>query len=365
LLAGFTVRAASGKLGLHCVVIDAGHGGKDPGAVSKDKVSYEKTITLDVAKRLGKLISDVYGDEVKVVYTRSDDRFVSLASRADIANKANGDIFISLHVNSTKSTQPSGFSVHVLGESSIKNRDLFAFNMEVCKLENSVILLEDDYSTRYQGFNPSDPESYIFMQLMQNSHLEQSLDAAQMISDCLKKSPLADSRGVWQNPFYVLWKTSMPSVLVEMGFISNPGDLSVLRSGDSRAKIAACLFESFCRYKREYDRSVLVAARIDTILKAPATNIIKIDVPKREAEKKCDILYGTQVLSGKNLLSKKDKIFKGWEPKIIKVGAVYKYVLGTSEDKAKAKDNFEKIRRDFASCFMVSIKGENLSVFKP
>ena len=160
--------------------------------------------------------------------TRSSDKFVELRDRAEIANKAGANLFVSIHINSSFSTSPNGYSVHILGQSSNKNRDLFAYNMDVVKRENSVILLEDDYSTKYQGFDPSNEESFIFMQLMQNAFLEQSLLVASVISEKLKGGPIKADRGIWQNPFYVLWKTAMPAVLVELGFISNNSDLAVL-----------------------------------------------------------------------------------------------------------------------------------------
>ena len=165
------------NIGLTTLVIDAGHGGTDPGAVSRDGKSYEKSFTLDIAKRLSeKINAECPG--VKVILTRDSDKTVALNDRAAIANKAGANLFMSIHVNSSPKTGPNGFSVHVLGQSSKKDRDLFAYNMDVCKRENSVILLEDDYSKKYQGYDPSDPESLIFMQLMQNSHLEQSLEFA-------------------------------------------------------------------------------------------------------------------------------------------------------------------------------------------
>ena len=160
--------ANDGKLGLKTVCIDAGHGGKDPGCVSKDKNTYESRVALDVAKRLSEKITAAYPD-VKVVMTRTTDTFISLGDRADKANKNNADLFISIHVNTVSSSSPNGFSIHVLGQSSKKDRDLFAYNMNVCKRENSVMMLEDDYSTKYQGFDPSDPESFIFYKLIQQT----------------------------------------------------------------------------------------------------------------------------------------------------------------------------------------------------
>ena len=156
------------------MVIDAGHGGKDPGAVSSDKKTYEKSIVLDIAQNLSERIRKAYPD-VKVVMTRSSDKYVTLNDRAEIANKADADLFISIHINASAKNSPNGYSVHILGQSSDTNKDLFAYNMDVCRRENSVITLEDDYTTKYQGFDPSDPESFIFMTLMQNSYLEHEI----------------------------------------------------------------------------------------------------------------------------------------------------------------------------------------------
>ena len=170
-------------LQLRTVVIDAGHGGKDAGCVSRDKKTYEKTVTLDIARRLEQKIKAAYPD-VHVKMTRSSDKFVELENRAVIANKAGANLFISIHVNSIggKSTAARGFSVHVLGQSAKKGNDLYSKNLDLVKRENSVIMLEDDYKTKYQGFDPSDPQSYIIFSLMQNAHLSQSLTFAEDVA---------------------------------------------------------------------------------------------------------------------------------------------------------------------------------------
>lgn len=250
-----TFLGANDDLSLKTVVIDAGHGGKDPGAVSADNKSYEKTFVLDIAKRLKDKINAEF-PEVKVILTRSKDEYVELKDRAAIANKANADLFISIHVNAAPTHNPNGFSVHLLGQSSHKDRDLFAYNMDVYKRENSVIMLEDDYTTSYQDFDPDDTESFIFMLLMQSAYLEQSFKFAEMVDHNLKGGPIPADRGVWQDPLLVLWKTSMPAVLVELGFISNANDLSVLKKEDSRDQLAERLCKAFKEYKISYDRSV-------------------------------------------------------------------------------------------------------------
>lgn len=166
--------AEKAKPRLRTVVIDPGHGGKDAGCVSRDRKTYEKNVTLAISKMLGAKIKENYPD-VAVYYTRLTDRYLTLNERADIANRNHADLFISVHINSNESTSPSGFSAHIFGRSSGKDSDLFANNMDVCRRENSVILLEDDYSTKYQGFDPDNPESFIFFNLMQHAFYEQSL----------------------------------------------------------------------------------------------------------------------------------------------------------------------------------------------
>ena len=244
---------------LKTVVIDAGHGGKDPGCVSKDRKLYEKNVTLDIARKLRDKIREAYPD-VKVVLTRDSDRFVELGDRAAIANKAGANLFISIHINASRNTAANGYSVHVLGQSSKKNRDLFAYNMDVVQRENAVMMLEDDYTTKYADFDPDDTKSFIFLQLMQNANLEQSLDFAQTVMDNLQGGPVKIDRGIWQDPFYVLWKTSMPAVLVELGFISNATESQALKLDGTRDELAGILFKSFCQYKSKYDGSVSISS---------------------------------------------------------------------------------------------------------
>lgn len=241
---------------LDCVVLDPGHGGKDPGAVSKDKKTREKDLVLKIANLIGQKITRGYNDSVKVYYTRTSDVFVPLQERADFANEKKADLFISIHINAAYRTAPSGHSAHILGASSNPEKDLMAGQLDVCKRENSVITLEDDYHTKYEGFNPDDDASYIFMTLMQGAFYEQSIYFAALVEESLTPGPIKVRRGVEQNPFYVLWKTAMPAVLLELGFISNSEDLAVLRSEASREKIASEIYEAFREYKSNYDESM-------------------------------------------------------------------------------------------------------------
>lgn len=247
----------TGDSRLHTVVIDPGHGGKDPGAVSKDRKTYEKDLVLSISKLLGKKIKAEYGDAVNVLYTRTTDVFVPLSGRAAFANKNNADIFISIHINaSDKNPKACGHSAHVLGPSSNPNRDIMKENLELCKRENSVIMLEDDYQLKYQDFDPEDDASCIFMSLMQSAYYEQSIYFATLCEQQLCKSPITARRGVVPSPFYVLKYTAMPTVLLELGFITNINDLAALRSEANRDKIAQRIFEAFRLYKKNYDESM-------------------------------------------------------------------------------------------------------------
>ena len=342
-------------LKLRTVVIDAGHGGKDAGAVSKDKKTYEKTFTLSIAGKLAEIIKKEYPD-VKVVMTRSTDKFVELRDRASIANKAGGQLFISIHINSAWSTSPNGYSVHILGQSSNKNRDLFAYNMDVVKRENSVILLEDDYSTKYQGFDPSDEQSYIFMSLMQNAHLEQSLLAASIISEKLKGGPIKADRGIWQNPFYVLWKTAMPAVLVELGFISNSTDLSILKLEKNRDDLAERLFQAFKEYKTVYDGSL-------DIHKDEAPAEVKPETPAPEANVPA-VRYGTQIFASSRNIDPSDPAFMGYPPVVINIGSLNKYIIGIFESEDEARKANATIKEKYPGSFMVKLTPDGVTRFK-
>ncbi len=353
--------AAEG-LGLSTVVIDAGHGGKDAGCISGDGKTYEKTLTLDIAKLLASKIRSEY-PEVKVVLTRSKDESVGLGDRAARANAAGADLFISIHINASPKTSPNGYSVHVLGQSSNKNRDLFAGNMEVCRRENSVILLEDDYSTKYQDFDPSDPESYIFMVLMQNSYLEQSLRFAQSVEEQMKGGPFKTDRGVSQDPFYVLWKTSMPAVLVELGFISNASDLAILRQKAKREDISERLFKAFCAYKKVYDASmsgtvvskdaVSDGAAGSSSEDAASSNAGVSDAAGQSAAP--EELYGIQIFAVGRQVGAKEYDFLGYTPHFVRQGKLYKYYICVGPDRAAAVEKLPAVKKKYPDAFVTRL----------
>jgi len=227
------------------VVIDAGHGGKDTGTTGR--FSKEKEIALEIALELGKTIKK-YLKDVEVVYTRTDDSFPSLVDRANLANKNGADLFISIHCNSAPySSRVYGTETYVMG------LDKVAGNLEIAKRENKVILLEENYAENYEGFDPNSPESHILFSLYQNAYLDNSLSLAQKIEYQFKTRAGRRSRGVKQAPFWVLWKTSMPSVLVETGYLSNLNEEKDLNDKLKQSYIASGIFRAFRDYKQEIE----------------------------------------------------------------------------------------------------------------
>lgn len=226
------------------VVIDAGHGGHDPGTSG---VKYkEKDIALNIALRVGGYIEQ-YVKGVSVIYTRKDDTYVPLDKRADIANKNKADLFISIHVNAIPNHTTYGTETWVMGLHKTES------NLEVAKRENSVILLDEDYKERYEGFDPNSPESYILFSLTQDAYLESSLKMAEKVENQFKTRVGRNSRGVKQAGFVVLYKTAMPSVLVETGFITNRDEEDYLGSERGQELIASGIYRAFKEYKFEVE----------------------------------------------------------------------------------------------------------------
>ena len=378
-------------LSLDCVVIDPGHGGKDPGTVSIDRKTYEKTLTLAISKKLAERIRKAY-PSVKVHLTRETDRFVELSERAKFASARDAKLFISIHINATKSRTSNGFSTWILGQSSDKNKDTYAFNMEVLKRENSVIYMEND-TTKYQNFDSS-PESMILMQLMSNAYREQSLLLAQLMNDGMK-GPFKRSIGVYQGNFAVLRLASMPAVLVEAGFLSNGEDLAVLRSEKNLEKIADNLFEAFKEYKTRYDASVSVGgeltaepvteqlpadeAQAQTAAQAAPPAETAANPPAQAAEAAASeaasepaaaepaasaVRYGVQVIASSRLMKDNDPYFRGFRVTAVRTGNLYKYILEVSADPEDARKSLPEIRKYFKDAFLVEIRNETVSRFK-
>jgi len=342
LAAFFPAANAQNGLTLRTVTLDAGHGGNDPGCISADGKTREKDVALDVVMRLNRMLGEYYSD-LNVVLTRDKDVFVPLEDRAKISNAANSDLFISVHVNAATSSSAHGFSVHCLGQSH-RGNDLFGGNLELVKRENSVILLEEDHEARYEGFNPDDPESYIFFSLIQNAHLGHSLQFADDVARSMaERSPIRRNRGISQDPFWVLWRTASPSVLIEIGFMSNPSDLEKLRDEAGREQIAACIFKAFKDFKSRFDNSSTV----------PVTSPV---VEDNRTEEDGGVLYGTQILATGRKMYPQDPFFCGYIPVEVKGTTLFKYIIGTSGNLQEARRLNKEISVKFPDSYMVKIE---------
>lgn len=229
---------------LRRVVIDAGHGGKDPGTLGAR--SKEKDVALAIALKVGNYIKENIPD-VEVIYTRKTDVFIPLEERANIANRNKADLFVSIHCNAVTGSNAYGTETYVMGDYDLKR------NFEIVKRENSVILMEENYKENYEGFDPKSPESYMMFNLMQKAYFASSLSLAQKIQDDFKTRINRHSRGVKQLPLMVLWRSSMPSVLVETGFLSNSNEERYLNSENGQAYLASAIYRSIKAYKAEIE----------------------------------------------------------------------------------------------------------------
>lgn len=338
------------------VVIDPGHGGKDVGAVGKK--AREKDINLGVALKFGDLIRENF-DDVKIVYTRDDDTFISLQGRADIANKAHGDLFISIHTNSVDRRSKNrltvyGAATYTLGLHRSEE------NLEVAKRENSVIVLEDDYTARYCGFDPNSTESYIVFELSQNKHMEQSVQFASMVQSCFSEVGRKDN-GVRQAGFWVLAATGMPAVLVELDFICNPTQEKYLSSDSGQKELAGSIYDAFVQYKSAndfYSKSVSVKG---TEKKSKKTVTVKENKDSEKVEKKNDdtLIYKVQFLTSSKKLPKNSSHFKGLKDcDYYYENGLYKYTYGATDNKSKAQKELRKVREKFKEAFIVEFKND-------
>lgn len=347
LLPVFPALGQNHAIRLRTVVIDAGHGGHDPGAINKNSKLSEKAINLDLALRLGALIEKECPD-VKVIYTRKTDKFVELAERGNIANRNHADLFISIHVNSAKSTAAAGTETFVMGT------DKSSSNMEVCKRENSVILLEDDYSTTYEGFDPNNPESYIIFNLMQNAHFEQSIAFAALVQQqFIQNGPIRKSRGVRQAPLMVLWRTTMPSALIEVGFLSNASERTTLNKPENRQKIAEDIFRAFRSFKEQYDAGS--DFEIDATVLASDENEPEEETVAEPAAP-AGPHWEIQILASSKKLKNGSPELKGETAYQCRfINGMYKYSVGNFSSKEEAAGQLPAIRKRFPGAFVISV----------
>lgn len=362
------------QLGLRTVVIDPGHGGKDPGALGKTRKTDEKHIVLSVARKLGDRIKAAYPD-VKVVYTRSTDVFIELKERANIAKKNNADLFISIHCNSVEKNKEYayGASAWILGPKSrnkSNQKDYFAASQSVAQRENSVMLLEDDYKTSYQDFDPESAESVISSNLLWMANYQNSLMFAAEYESHLHKAPYRESShtGIHQDVFYLLWATNMPAALLEIGFISNSADYAIMSTADGQDKIAKSIFDAFSSYKKAYDASMNIISEpqaADEEASEPK------EQPKPAAESKpaisSGVHYGVQIMGLGRKLAKNDQALKGLQVEIVppaEGSSIYKYVAAWSESLEKAESQLSAVRKKFPDAFLVKVDGNKVSRVK-
>ena len=361
----------------YTLVIDPGHGGKDAGAVGK--TSQEKDLNLSLALKVGELVQEQYPD-VKVVYTRSTDVFIPLQTRADIANKNNADLFISIHTNSAENKTAHGVETFILGT------DKMEANLDVAMRENAVMKLESDYKTTYQGFDPNSIDSYIMFELMQNNYMDQSLQFATQVQNHFVGHLNRSDRGVRQAAFWVLLKTACPSILFEMGFVSNPAEEKYLSSDTAMTQMADALVKAFAAYthrqaaksevliiestktqlseststrKRDVNETITTRKRdvnesdssaTFTVLKADTVQMKKVETKEKTK------YYAVQICASKAPLEKNDPKLKGTECEYLQLGEWYKYYTAANTDRKKAEEAQKKLKAAFPDCWIITFE---------
>ncbi|MCD4746375.1 MAG: N-acetylmuramoyl-L-alanine amidase [Bacteroidales bacterium] len=319
------------------VVIDAGHGGRDPGALGK--LSKEKDITLSIALKTGNYIKENFND-VEVIYTRDKDKFVELHKRVKIANDSKADLFISIHCNSNPSRQPYGSETYIMGLHKTQE------NLEVAKAENAAILIEDDYSTQYEGFDPNSDEDYIALSLFQSANIDQSLDISSKVQKQFKERVGRRDRGVKQAGFWVLYKTTMPGILIETGFLSNTTEEKFLMSEQGQVFMASAIYRAFKEYKKEFE---------DT--NKELKPIVKVQDEKKEEElPKPEIVFRVQFASFKKEKPLDSRKFKDIQNiRVYEHKGLFKYTTGNEKTFEEAKKLKSAMRKNgFKDVFIVA-----------
>lgn len=326
------------------VVIDAGHGGTDPGAIGLK--AQEKDLNLTVSLLAGKLIKAAH-PEVDVLYTRETDIFIPLQKRADFVNKNNANLFICVHTNASPTPAAKGAETFVLGTDQLDK------NLDVAMRENAVIKLETDYQTAYHGFDPNSVDSYIMFDLMQNQYLDQSLNYATYLQQYFANTLKRGDRGVRQAAFWVLLKSACPSVLVEMGFITNPEEEDYLVSENGKNEMAKAICSAFSSFYRKagtlkVDTSTVVAPA-KTEEKTETTEMPPLAPDPQN-------LFAVQIFATHEKLAESDYRFNGLVGcKFIKTGEWYKYYYGTTADRDEAFRLSQELQKKFPGCFVIKL----------
>ena len=343
------------------VALDAGHGDHDFGAVYSGRV--EKNINLALVLKVGKILEK--NPKIDVIYTRKTDVFIDLIERANIANRADANIFVSIHCNANKNTAASGTETYVMGMSKV------ASNLEAAKKENSVITLEKDYKEKYEGFDPNSPETMIGMTLMQEEYLEYSISLASKIED--RFADLGKEirhGGVKQAPFMVLHKAYMPRVLVETGFISNPVEGNLLNSEEGQNEIAQAIADAIVSYKREYfgaDTTDNISERtvkkiIEKPVKDTSSTIEKKPVLNKDSSA---TIFKVQLSASVKKVELVSSNFKGLKNiTMSSEGKYYKYMYGEASSYEDAKKLLQEAKsKGYDSAYLIAFKnGEMISV---
>ena len=324
------------------VVLDAGHGGKDPGALNNGVK--EKDVVLDVVLKIGKILEK--NKDIEVIYTRKTDVFVELRERANIANKAKANLFISVHCNGVKNAAAKGTETFVMGMSRTDT------NLDIAKKENGVIFLEKDYNEKYKGFDPNNPETLLGLKILQEEFLDQSISLASEIEKNFVKENNRFSRGVKQQPIWVLDATVMPGVLIELGFVSHPIEGKYLSSDSGKEEMSKSISNAILSYKDNFFNSTNVAVTENIELKN------KNLMTKKEvnSSKLNETYYKVQISAGTKKLELKPSNFKGLKNITVeKDKKLYKYFYSEETDYDACKKKLEEAKKKgFTSAYIVT-----------
>lgn len=342
------------------LVIDAGHGGKDPGAIGR-RGTKEKHINLSVAKSFGRAVANRY-PEIKIIYTRSKDVFIPLNQRAKIANQAKADLFISIHTNASKNRSARGCETFTLGAGSS------AEALAAAKYENEVILKEENFEATYNGFNPSSTESYIIFELLRGHDMEKSVSCAEHIQNRMVTRSKLHNRGVSSAGFLVLHQTAMPSILIELGFISNSTEEKMLASSSGQEKLVKGIFEGFCNYYEEYKKTKLdnkkdsnpaIDEAAEPVInnestEAPVTTEEQTPPENNRTEKESLPVFKVQILTSEKRLKAGDSRFKGETVDFYCEKGMYKYTCGASTNRSEIEALRRRLAKKFKGAFVIA-----------
>lgn len=353
------------------VILDAGHGGKDPGNSYHGFV--EKEIALKTTLKLEKLLEKEGG--IQVIHTRKSDVFIELKDRPKKANSLDANLFISIHCNSVKNPVPFGTETFVMGLARSKG------NLEIAKQENSVILLEKDYKQTYKGFDPKNPETLIGLKILQEDYLDRSINLASKIENNFKNKVHRKSRGIKQTPLWVLDAAYMPSVLIELGFLSNNEEGIFLNSNVGQNKMAHAIATAIIAYKKEYFGTQSDNTYQDTSSKKITENTTKNNLKRTKSKlnidksvssrsetktQNSDVVFKVQFAAGNKNIELNPSNFKGLKNVSVRTnnGSFYKYAYGATTDYSLAKQNLKEVKsKGYSSAYIIAFRnGKNISV---